>query len=375
MEIKCLGRLGRLFVITKTLPALMAAVVMFIVLSCSQDDETIKIGAIIPLTGSASQHAVVVDGMRLAVNEINKYGGINNRKMELIVVDSKTEPEVAKNALLKTENEQHPLLYISTTSVVSRALAPLVEEKRVVLASIVDSNPFLTKNRKWVFRYYAGPREETMPILNILQKLDVKTLDILYQDDPFGCALYEFMKKSFEKTGGIVINHAFAPKAPDFEKTINSVKKSEAIYIVGFVKLVGAAITQLHRVDFKGHILVHSGASSLLNTIPALDNVYIAAPIIYNPNYVYANHAKESYVTEFHNAFTHQAANGYDLIKLIAGLLEGQTLSRDNIRRLLNDEFSYPGIFGFIDKQKGAHDITFPLYPARIVSGKIEYLK
>lgn len=337
--------------------------------------ESIKIGAIIPLTGPAAQHVAVANAIQLAAEEINVSGGINGRKIELIIVDSKTNPENGKKALAQIEAEHHPLLYISTTSLVSMEISPLAEAYNVVLAGLVVSNPEFTKQKEWVFKYYVSSEDETKTIQNILNKQKIERLGILYQNDAFGSSHNKKLKALFEETGGSVTSKPFEAKEPDFKEIIPDIKGNDAIYVAGFVNVVGQALKELRAEKYKGMILSHSGATSLPLSMPELQNVYIAAPIIYNPNYVFARKAKERYETRYKKIFTHQAANGYDFMKLLAGLLEGEDLTRDNIRKLLEGEFSYPGVFGYIEKKQKEHDIPFPLYPARIVEGQIYYLQ
>ena len=95
---------------------LVTAVICLFTTTCSFKKETIKIGAIISLTGASSHLVEVRDGMMPAVDEINEWGGVNGKKLELIVEDSKSDPEEAKKAFEKIESTYHPLLYVSTNS-------------------------------------------------------------------------------------------------------------------------------------------------------------------------------------------------------------------------------------------------------------------
>lgn len=335
----------------------------------------IKIGLIIPLSGPASQHKVVADAIFLAAEEINLAGGINGRKLKLILKDSRSDKSAGKKVFNEIERQHKPLLYISTTSTVSLALAPLAEANQVVLVGLVVASPALTRQKKWVFKYFVSAEHEAKPIMHILKQLNVNRLGILYQDDAFGISQHTLIQDAFEKAGGHVVSRAFDPKAADFETGLAPLKAAQAIYIAGFVNTVGKAINKLRADKYHGILLSHSGCTSLPRSMPGINNIYVAAPIIYNPNYVFAQEAKKRYEARYGHLFTHQAANGYDVIKILAGLLAGRKLTRETVRGMLEDGFSYPGILGYIEKQKGDHDIHFPLYPARIVNGEITYLQ
>ena len=361
------------FAITLTL-ALIGCSTTFL-LSCSGDERRIKIGAIIPITGPASQHKVLAEALDMAVEEINYLGGINGRKIELLLEDSKSNVEDGKKAFKKMESKDHPLLYISSTSLVSMAIAPLAEENEVTLVGLTVGNPHFTENRKWVFKYYVSPSDELGPIIHIVEKIGIRSLGILYQDDPFGSSHYEYLKEAFEKIGGMVLSTPFNAEKPDFRGKIPSLKQTDAIYIAGFVNLVEKALKQLRAEKYEGVILTHSGATSLPHAMAELDGVYVSAPVIYNPNYVFAREIKEKYESRYSSFFTHQAANGYDFLKILAGLLDGRDLTREEVRAALESEFSYPGILGYVEKKLGEHEIHFPLYPALISDGRITYLQ
>ena len=340
------------------------------------EKETIKIGAIIPHSGPAAHHVDVMDAMLLAADEINSWGGINGRKIEFIIEDSKTNKEEGKKAFNRIEAAHHPVLYISTTSSVSMALAPLAEENEVVLVGLVVTTPALTKQRKWVFRYFALPRGEVQSVLYILSDLKVKKLGILYQNDEYGTPVYELLKKKFERNGGTVRSEAFNPEKFDYKKQITDLKDMEAIYAVGFESHLKNVFMQLREVNFRGFIIGASGAaSSEVTSMPEADGVYVAAPIVYNPNFLFARELKEKYEAKYNKPFTQFAANGYDFIRILAGLLEDKEVSRKSVKSVLEEGFIYSGVFGSIDVKPGQHDITFPLHPTRIVNGKLKYLR
>jgi len=96
--------------------------------------DPIKIGVTLSETGPGSGIGIEErDGMLMAVDEINARGGINGRPIELIIVDSESNPEKAKKDFLEIEETHAPLMYISSTSSISTAVAPLAEEREVVL--------------------------------------------------------------------------------------------------------------------------------------------------------------------------------------------------------------------------------------------------
>src|SRR5690349_5781950 len=70
-------------------------------------NEPIKIGYLPALTGPSSSTGIGINrGTELAVNEINAAGGIDGRKIELIVRDTQSDPTKAVNAVAELTQRQ-----------------------------------------------------------------------------------------------------------------------------------------------------------------------------------------------------------------------------------------------------------------------------
>ena len=55
-------------------------------------EDTIKVGAIFPLTGQASSDGNnAINGIKIAIKEINANGGLNGKKVELVAEDSNSD--------------------------------------------------------------------------------------------------------------------------------------------------------------------------------------------------------------------------------------------------------------------------------------------
>ena len=143
--------------------------------ACTKKKKPIKIGAILSLSGvEPSVGHNVKDGMLMAIDEVNSWGGVNGRQLELIIEDSRSDPESGKLAFSKLESDHQPQFYVSILSSVSVAVAPLAARNEVVLIGLVATAPKLTKQNEWVFRYYPTALDEVPPIISLLKDLKVK---------------------------------------------------------------------------------------------------------------------------------------------------------------------------------------------------------
>lgn len=337
--------------------------------------DTIKIGAILPLTGnSASNGKSMNDGLQLAVDEINKRGGVYGSRFELVVEDSKSDPQAAVAGFNRIESTRQPSCYVSFLSSVGMALAPLAEEKRVVLVGLVTSATDFTKGREWVYRYWPLTPAYIVPLARILQDLKVKKLGILYQNEEFGRDLQQVMAKQFASAGGTVTSESVELKETGYRSKIAQLMDQEAIFVACTGNVLLGALQQLKEAGYQGSILTPGGAANpALFARPELDGVYIAAPIIHNPTYLYAREASNKFEAAYKKPFDQWAAAGYDFIKLLPGLLKDRKVSRQGVRDALAGGFEYSGVFGHLRVKPGEHDMTFLFYPAQIVNGSLKY--
>ena len=336
--------------------------------------EPIKIGVTLAETGPASGLDIEIrDGMLMAADEINSHGGINGRNVELIIVDNESNPEKAKKDFLEIEETHAPLLYISSTSTVSTAVSPLAEEHEVVLMISATAKE-ITVDKQWTYRYFPMADVEAVPILQILDDLDVKNLGILYLNDEFGRDLSNEIATRFENSEGIVTQEPFEPNTIDFKEQIAKLQNEEAICVVAWPDYVQLIFKQLREANYSGEILSTSDAVTFkIINMPEADGVYLAAPIIYDTKFLFASTVSENFESRYNKQFDHFAANGYDIVRLLGGLLQDEELTRDNVKRILDEGFTYSGVFGSIDVLPGDHDISFPLFPSQVVDGKLVF--
>jgi len=352
-------------------------IIVLLVVGFSLPTETDEITSVtivanLPITGAASGIGVENrDGLQLAVNELNSQGGINGKNIELIIQDNETNLEKAKQIFIQTENEHEPLVHISALSFISTGLGPLADENEALLIALSAVAPEVTQDRDWVFRYFAMAEEESIPILKTLDKLNIKNLGILYLDDEFGRSISNVVEDKFENS---VIKEPFEPNSIDFKENIAKLMSQEAIFIVAFPDYIEIILKQLREANYQGEILTSSdGATFEIFAMPESNGMYLGLPLVYNSNFQLASQIGLAYEHEYDKRLDHNGANGYDIISIINGLLDGEETSRENLKDGLNSGFVYSGIFGQIQVQPKQHDITFNLSPAKIINGEVKF--
>ena len=113
-----------------------------------KSSETIKIGAIGPLSGAVAVYGVEAkNGIELAVEEINAAGGINGKKVEIISEDDEGNPEKSVNAYKKIVTKDKAKIIVgSLTSGCTQAIASLAQAQKVLLVAPAATATAITEN-------------------------------------------------------------------------------------------------------------------------------------------------------------------------------------------------------------------------------------
>jgi hypothetical protein len=97
---------------------------------------------------------------------------------------------------------------------------------------------------------------------------------------------------------------------------------------------------------------------------------------VYNPGYSLVKDLKLRYQQEHNQEFHHNAAAGYDVITMLGSLAEElDEVSPENILRLLEQEFVFPGLFGDVYKSRGQRSFNLPLVPVQFREGERIFLQ
>jgi len=337
--------------------------------------ESIQIGVILSITGPGSYIGEQTrDGIQMAANEINSRGGIDGKHIELIFEDNQSSPDEAKRAFNKIEETYAPLFYITSLSSISTAVAPLAEENQVVLIALSATAPDVTKQKEWTYRYFPTADEEVIPIMQLLKDLNVNNLGILYQDDEFGRSILVAVEREFENAERIINKQPFAPDAIDYEEQIVELLNEDAIVLVAWPEHVELILRQISGTGYPGYIIGSSDAATpLIFSMDEADGMYFATPAIYDSNFLFVRKVADNFQSQYNKQFDHNAGNGYDFIRILDGLLENEELSRDRVKNILDQGFSYSGVFGSVDILPNEHDMAFQLFPSQLVNGEPEF--
>lgn len=361
----------------RVLAAVCTALILLILFALPMLDTqpTVKVGLLVPISGNYSYLVDVRDGMLLAVEEINRWGGVNGAEIEVLVRDTQSDPEVAVEAFNELERDEEPLFYVSTVSHLTLPLVPLAEEAEVVLMGVVTAAQNLIGDNDWTVRFSSDAMDEAEATMCTMDELDVTDLGILYSTDEFSVSLEGLLHEGCVAAGCAVDSHQVGSDCSNLDDCVSMVMDRQAVFLGMIATQIRETILTLRACNYSGHILCASGATSdVVRPMPEAEGVYVAAPAMYNDNYLPVKWVSQAFEERYGRNLTHYATCGYDVPYLFSGLMRDVEFTRENLHDALEGGFMFSGTTGPLQVDPGVHDIGFDLLSARISEGRLWYL-
>ena len=158
-------------------------------------DNSITLGMTSPFTGT---NGVYGTDMRQVIqtyfDQVNKAGGVNGRKINLVALDDgyETDRAVANTKTLINEKNVFALLASYGSSPTTEAMNTVFGPAKVPLVGTISGAGSLREpisqnpNGRYMFNVRASYADETEAIVNQLVSLGLKNIAVFYQNDGFG---------------------------------------------------------------------------------------------------------------------------------------------------------------------------------------------
>lgn len=203
----------------------------------AEDGEPIRIGALTSLTGNFTPWGVQVrDGMQLAVNEINEDGGVDGRRLELVVTDDQSNPEEGVSAIERLiERDGVVAVGGIISSDVGLATARVAEESEVPLFLVkAGAGDILSPASRYTFRTCLPSAPMVAgPVLEYVQSEGLTRVGAIVADYAWGQAIKAALEETFAAASGIRLQVEVAPVGEtDFTTYLRSLERLDPEMIV-----------------------------------------------------------------------------------------------------------------------------------------------
>ncbi len=360
-------------------------VVLFLFSGCGKkQDDVIKIGAILPLTGENAVYGEAIrNGMLLALEEYNLQHKDKDR-IKLIIEDDQAIPANTVSAYNKlTRIEKVSFILGGVFSSSTLAIAPLAEKDSVVLLSPTSSAIELTNAGDFIFRIYPSDSYDGLYLSNfVATKMDYSRVAILYIQVASVESIVEVFTSNFEKNGGKVVYSAgYSEGTTDFRTQLKQIKEANpgVIFLPGYLREMSLQLKQIRELGIELPIvsistfydpqifeLAGESAEGVIFSTPRYDPTSNQDP---TKTFV------ESYKDKYRIEPNIWAGYGYDVVKIAAIAAQNSDNNSTVIKNALYAIKNYPGVTGNTTFDKNG-DVLKDLKLMTVKNGKfVDYEK
>ncbi|MHA1843822.1 MAG: penicillin-binding protein activator, partial [Promethearchaeota archaeon] len=316
-----------------------------------EENEVIKIGILLPLTGNISFIGEnFKNGMLLAYNESDAE--LKNR-IKFDFGDHKNSVKEAVSLFRKYSQDKNIKAIVPTLTSVTNAILPLNEQNPKVLIGSIISGSDMPDKSKWLFRYFLSTNDEVEAMLGYFRENGIKEMGVLYVNDDYGLDAKQTFINQFQ--GKILLEESYDKNSSDFKNLVPKIKNITNLYILGYGQSYGILVKQLRTFGYDGRIFCFSSFSTPVVLESAGE---FAQGIVFTAT-KYSERPRSEKIQEFYDSYLktyskdpdHYSLYGYDIAKLVIKTIEeiiGQNIemNNNNIRNTIIDFGIYDGLFG-----------------------------
>jgi branched-chain amino acid transport system substrate-binding protein len=367
-----------------------------VIAGCNKEQQVIKIGFNIPLTGNSPK---VGESARyagqLVAAELAEAGGLEvggtKYQVEFIYVDNELKPESAVQAALRLV-EQDKVLAIVGPCGSGRAIPAggVSNDNRVPMVSPWATNPAVTINRPYVFRACILDPVQAPAAVKFAKSQfpGITKVAILYNtEDDYSKGLSEYFRDDWTRNGGEIIAYeSFGEKDQDFSTQLTRIARSDAelLYLPDYYNHVALIVSQAKDLGWGDKPILGSDSWGSADLV-SLSNGAVKG-YYFTTHYAAAGAqgATLDFINRYRAAYGYTpddvAALSYDSAKIIlqaiqtAGLSGDLAKDREAVKDAIASMRNFPGITGTMTFDANGD----PEKPAVVVrvndAGEFEYV-
>jgi len=267
-----------------TLLLIVGAGFMLVAPGSAQSPGTLKIGVIEPLSGPvAASGNYVRMGAEIARDWINARGGVEGRKIDLLIEDNKSDPKEAASAAEKLiVRDKVPAIMGAWGSSMTLAAMPKLEEYGVPMVVETSSAASITKRgNPWIFRISPPSEMEALGLEQYVDKLGVKKADFLAVNTDWGRGSIQAFGDMLKKKGVQVGAAEFMEQAAtDMNAQLTKIKQTggDTLFLTTAVEQITLVLKQGQEQRLQRKVVTTGGSSSPTQLIkqagPAAEGSY-----------------------------------------------------------------------------------------------------
>ena len=342
---------------------------------------TVKIGFMGALTGDVAMFGIpTLEGMKMAVEDVNKAGGVNGQKMVIVEADNRGDkPEAANIAQKFISRDRVAAIVGDPTTGITKVVAPICERNKVVLLSAGAVGTGVVELGQYIFRNTLLDSVAIPPLVDyFVNDVGYKKFAVVTSDNnDFSVSLTQIFKNALKgKKAQIVADEKIKDGDKDFSAQITNIKakKPDIIFFSGYYTEGALLMKEARKQGLNVNMFGGDGLYS--PTLISLGGKAVEGSMVYvgffpeNPSpetakFIQAFKAKHN--GKLPGLFETQ---GYDAIMMLA---EATKRAKSNDPKKFRDELAkikdFKGVSGTITIQPNREPIKSPVYLLEIKDG------
>lgn len=200
--------------------------------------DTIKFGVAGPHSGDLASYGLPsVNAAKLVIDKVNANGGINGKKIEMLVEDDVCKPEISTNTATKLVTNGVDVVLGHICSGATKAAMPIYKSAGILVMSPSATADDLTYSGDYpnFFRTIAPNAAQSPAMVDFaISKLGATKIAVIHDKGDYGKPLAEGAKKRIESGGKakVVLFEGITPGSMDYSAIVQKIKRSGAEVVV-----------------------------------------------------------------------------------------------------------------------------------------------
>ncbi len=228
----------------------------------------IKIALAGPVTGPVAQYGdMQFIGAKMAIEQINKAGGVNGEKLVGIVYDDACDPKQATAVANKIVNDGVQLVVGHLCSSSTEPASDIYEDEGILMITAASTNASITeKGYQLIFRTIGlDSLQGPFAAKYIIDRVKPKNVAVIHDKQQYGEGLATSVKSEMDKAGiNIVMFEGVTSGDKDFSALIGKMKKEKVdfVYYGGYHPELGAILRQSKEKGFEAQFMGPEGVGN-----------------------------------------------------------------------------------------------------------------
>ena len=254
--------------INKTLAAVAISAAVAGAAGVAQAADTIKIALAGPVTGPVAQYGdMQFTGAKMAIEQINKKGGVNGKQLEAVVYDDACDPKQAVAVANKIVNDEISFVVGHLCSSSTQPASDIYEDEGIMMVTAASTSPDITnRGYEMIFRTIGldslqGPTAGKF----IVEQVKPKRMAVIHDKQQYGEGIATAVKNTVEKAGiDVALFEGVTPGDKDFSALIAKLKKEnvEFVYYGGYHPELGLILRQSAEKGLKAKFMGPEGVGN-----------------------------------------------------------------------------------------------------------------